>query len=79
MILGDLYASLTILLTVHEGKINLDYFPSTFDFNFLIDALMVEASSYFYSHSLTYEGQHTFPLFDLCVLLTSSFLLSSLC
>ena len=75
MILGDFFPSL-ILLTVCEGKINIGPLPGRFvtvALNFLNIALTVDMGilrrvAIFRSQSLTYEAQHNFPSFDLCVL-----------
>ena len=75
MILEKCFASLIILFTVHGGKINRGPLPGKFvtvpvALNFLSIGLTVDfqVSCYVFSHSLTYEAQHTFPSFDLCVL-----------
>ena len=82
VILGDFFGSLIILFAVHGGKINMgpllgkfvtlktltlqlfNYCPNNIHGHFQV------SSYFFYSHSLTYEAQHTFPSFDLCVLLS---------
>ena len=79
VIFGDLFASLIILLAVRGGKINRDplsrrFVTVTIALKFLSTALTVDMGifrqeAFFYRHSLTYEAKHTFPSFDLCVLL----------
>ena len=81
VILGEFFASLIGLPPVRKCKINMGSLPGKFvtvlvALKFLSIALTADMGIFrripiFYSNSLTYEAQHTFLSFDLCVLYLS--------